>query len=70
MELGEYRSVLNFLFSDKQANIKRKGNKEYKKVIINDVEYPYNKEKPLVKKTKNKTGTSFTISSIQTLQNP
>ena len=54
MESGEYDSVLNFLFSDKQANIKRKGNKEYKKVIINDVEYPYNKEKPLVKKLKSK----------------
>ena len=34
MELGEYRLVLNFLFSDKQANIKRKGNKEYKKVMM------------------------------------
>ena len=54
MELGEYNSVLKFLISDKQANIKRKGNKEYKKVTINDVEYPYNKEKPLVKNLKTK----------------
>ena len=54
MELGEYGSVLEFLFSDKQANIKRKGNKEYKKVIINDVEYPYNKQRPLTKNLKTK----------------
>ena len=29
MELGEYDSMLKFLFSDRQANIKRKGKKEY-----------------------------------------
>ena len=54
MELGEYGSVLKFLFSDKQATIKRKNGRTYKKVIINDVEYPYNKEKPLVKNLKTK----------------
>ena len=46
--------MLKFLFSDKQANIKRKNGRTYKKVIINDVEYPYNKEKPLVKSLKTK----------------
>ena len=54
MQSGEYDSVLKFLFSDKQATIKRKNGRTYKKVIINDVEYPYNKEKPLVKKLKSK----------------
>ena len=54
MQSEECNSVLKFLFSDKQATIKRKNGRTYKKVIINDVGYPYNKEKPLVKNLETK----------------
>ena len=54
MEQGELRNVLNYVLSSGTGNIKTRGNREYKKVIINDREYYYNREKPIATKLKTK----------------
>ena len=54
MESGEYDKVLGYLFSGGDAKHKRVGNRSYKKIIIDGVEYGYNSEKPLRTKLKTK----------------
>ena len=54
MEQGELRNVLDYVLSSGTGNIKTQGNKTYKKVIINDTEYYYNREKPIATKLKTK----------------
>ena len=52
MEQGELGHILDYVLSSRLGNIKTKGTKTYKKVIINDTEYNYNKEKPITGKLK------------------
>lgn len=54
MEQRELRSVLEFLKSSQQGNIITRGNKEYKKFIVNNFEYQYNKDKDIQGKLKKK----------------
>lgn len=44
MEQRKLNTVLEYLKSSQQGNIKTRGNKEYKKFIIDGLEYHYNKE--------------------------
>ena len=54
MEQGELQNVLDYVLSSGTGNIKTQGNKTYKKVIINDREYYYNRGKPIATKLKTK----------------
>ena len=53
MEKGELDSILDYVLNSQLGNIKTKNEKQYKKVIINDTEYSYNK-KPITGKSKTK----------------
>ena len=46
--------MLDYVLSSGTGNIKTRGNKNYKKVVINDTEYYYNREKPIATKLKTK----------------
>lgn len=54
MEQRKLNTVLEYLKSSQQGNIKTRGNKEYRKFIIDGIEYHYNKGKPIQGKLKKK----------------
>ena len=43
----DYDYIMDYLISSRIGNIKTRGNKELNKVIIDEKEYSYNKDKPL-----------------------
>ena len=53
----DYDYIMDYLISSRIGNIKTRGNKQLNKVIIDDNEYTYNKEKPLSNRLKKKLRT-------------
>ena len=53
----DYDYIMDYLRSSRIGNIKTRGNKQLNKVIIDDNEYTYNKEKPLSNRLKKKLRT-------------
>ena len=53
----DYDYIMDYVLSSQVGNIKTQGNRELKKVIINDKEYSYNKQKPISERLKKKLRT-------------
>ena len=54
MDEKDFKNVINFVIDSQRGNVKTKNGKEYKKLVIDNNDYYYNKDKPLSKKLKNK----------------
>ena len=53
----DYDYIMDYVISSRVGNIKTRGNKNLNKVIIDEKEYTYNKEKPLSNRLKKKLRT-------------
>lgn len=60
MEQRKLNTVLEYLKSSQQGNIKTRGNKEYKKFIIDGIECHYNKDSQYKENLKRNSNTQKT----------